>query len=139
MSGVAVIWYLLKTNSPVLAVVPATRIISGDLPIGTGMPAISITQISSVPENGIRINEAGKVHEDRVQVTVYRGESPDAGYPGLKSLLTLVLAACPSQYGSVNGISVQSIIPGAEGPDLPIPDLKIFVRSRDFIVRWVGA
>jgi len=140
MSGVAVVRYLLATNAGVTAVVPAARIVAGDIPIDFAMPAIAVRQISSVPDNRIRANEANKAHTDRVQVTVYRGASPDdAGYPGLKALLDLVLAACPSQRGTLNGVSVQSIVPDIEGPDLPISELSIFTRSRDFIVRWVGA
>lgn len=137
MSGVAVVRYLLANNAGVLAVVPATRIKSGDLPLNTPMPAIAVTQVSSVIQRGIRANETPRVHVDRVQVTVYRADEPaDRGYPGLKTLLDLVLAACPSQYGTVNGVSVQSILPDIEGPDIPIPDISIFTRSRDFIVRW---
>lgn len=135
--GTAVIWYLLAHNSPVLAVVPIAQIMEGDLPLDTPMPAIGIKQISSVPYNLIKTDTSPKLHTDRVQVTAFRGASPgDAGYPGLKSLLALVLAACPSQRGSVNGINVDSIVPDSEGPDLPIDELSIFTRSRDFIVRW---
>ena len=136
-SGVAVVRYLLATNAGVLAVVPAARIMAGDLPLNTVIPAIAVTQIDSIPYNAIRTNETPKLHTDRVQVTVFRKASPDdAGYPGLKSLLNLVLAACPSQRGSVNGIAVDSISPDLEGPDLPIPELSIFTRSRDFIVKF---
>ena len=136
-SGVAVIRYLLANAAAVTAVVPAARIMAGDLPLNTSMPAIAVTQIDSIPYNAIRTNESPKLHTDRVQVTVFRKASPDdAGYPGLKSLLSLVLAACPSQRGSVNGISVDSIVPDIEGPDLPIPELSLFTRSRDFLVRF---
>lgn len=137
MSGVAVIRYLLANNANVLAVVPATRIVAGDLPQGTAIPAIAVTQISSVPHNLLRTNESNKTHTDRVQVTVYRKAEPDdRGYPGLKPLLNLVLAACPSQRGAVNGVAVDSIVPSIEGPDLPIPEQALFSRSRDFIVKF---
>lgn len=143
MSGVAVIRYLLKTNNPVLAIVPAARIIAGDLPLNTVMPAIAVTQISSVPHNTIRINESQKPHTDRVQVSVLfkgpQGTPAGAGYPGVKALLKLVLAACPSQRGTVNGISVDSIIPDIEGPDLSNDEDALYSQSRDFIVRWNGA
>lgn len=140
MSGVAVIWYLLKTNSPVLAVVPAARIMAGDLPINTVLPAISVTQISSVPYNAIRPNETPKVHTDRVQVSVLvkgpQGTPSGLGYPGVKALQALVLAACPSQRGTVNGVVVQSIVPDIEGPDLYDDAIALFSGSRDFLVRW---
>ena len=143
MSGVSVIWYLLKTNSPVLAVVPVARIYAGDLAIGTTLPAISVTQISSVPYNLLRINQAGKVHSDRIQVTCLfkgpEGSPAGTGYPGVRALLLLVLAACPSQRGTVNSISVDSITPDIEGPDLYSEAEALYSGSRDFFVRWVGA
>lgn len=130
----AAIWYLLKTNSAVLAVVPAMRIVCGDLPINTVLPAISVKQISSVPTNLINTNEANKQHADRVQVTaLFKGS-----YPSLKAFMKLILAACPSQRGSINGVTVDSIVPDMEGPDLYDQETDIYSQSRDFIVRWVG-
>ena len=135
--GTAVVWYLLANAAAVTAVVPSTQIMEGDVPVNTPMPAIGVKQISSVPYNLIKTNTTPKVHTDRVQVTAFRGASPgDSGYPGLKSLLTLILAALSSRYGSVNGINVQSITPDVEGPDLSIEPEGIVSRSRDFLVRW---
>lgn len=140
MSGAAAIRYLLANAAAVTAVVPATRIMAGDLPLKTAMPAIAVTQVDSIPRLTVAMTEAKRMHTDRVQVTVFRGATPaDAGYPGLKSLLDLVLAACPNQRGTVNGVAVDSILPDTEGPDLPIPEEFIFTRSRDFIVRWTAA
>ncbi len=140
MSGVSVIRYLLANAASVVAVVPATRIAAGDLPINTALPAITITQISSVPQNGIRINETPKLHSDRVQVTVLvkgpQGSPSGTGYPGARALLKLVLAACPSQRGSVNGIVVDSIVPDLEGPDFYDDSMSLYSGSRDFVVRW---
>ena len=140
MSGVAIIWSLLKTNSAVLAIVPAARIMAGDLPLNTVLPAIAVTQISSVPRNDIRINESPKLHTDRVQVSVLfkgpQGTPAGTGYPGVKALLKLVLAACPSQRGTVNGVVVDSITPDILGPDLSDEEDALYSQSRDFIVRW---
>ena len=143
MSGVAVIRYLLANNAPVLAVVPAARIMAGDLPLNTTLPAISVMQISSIPYNFLRINEANKLHTDRVQVSVLfkgpQGTSAGTGYPGVRALLRLVLAACPSQRGTVNGIVCDSIVPDLEGPDLYDDATALYSASRDFIVKWIGA
>lgn len=140
MSGVAVIRSLLAANSNVIAVVPAARIISGDLPLNTAMPAIGITKVSGVPYRMIDVNAGAKMRIDRVQVTVFRKAPPaDVGYPGLDSLLALVLPACANQRGTVGGISVDSIAPDIEGPDLPIPEMAIFTRSMDFIVHHITA
>jgi hypothetical protein len=142
MSGVSVIRYLLANAAAVTAIVPATRIMAGDLPLNTTLPAIAVTQIVSVPYNTIRINEGLKVHTERVQVSVLckgpQTASPGTGYPGVKALLKLVLAACPSQRGTVNSIAVDSIIPDLEGPDLSDDATALFSQSRDFLVRWTG-
>jgi hypothetical protein len=136
-AGVAVIRYLLANNAPVLAVVPATRIISGELPINTVMPAIGIEHVDSVPINDIRINETPKVWITRVSVRAYRKDEPDdRGYPGLKTLLDLVRTACASQRATINSVNVHYIAPDIEGPDMPLPDVGIFTRTQDFLVRW---
>lgn len=143
MSGVTVIRYLLANNSPVLAVIPATRILAGTLSLKTVLPAISVTQISSVPFNTLRTNEANKLHTDRVQVTWLfkgpQGSPAGSGYPGVRAMSRLVLAACPSQRGTVNGIAVDSIVPESEGPDLSDDAEALYSCSRDFTVKWVGA
>lgn len=142
VSGTAIIRYLLANNTPVTAVIPATRIMAGDLPLNTVLPALSVTQISSVPYNLLRINESHKVHTDRVQVTALfkgpQGSPAGTGYPGVKSLLALVLAACPNQRGTVNSISVDSITPDMAGPDLYDDATALYSGSRDFLVRWIG-
>lgn len=132
MSGVYVIRYLLANAAAVTAVVPVTRIKNGVIPLNTTLPAISVTQISSVPYNTIRINETPKMHTDRVQVTCLSTD-----YAQIKSLLALVLAACPSQCGTVNSVSVDSITPESEGPDLYDQATNIHEGSRDFIVKWL--
>lgn len=132
MSGVYVIRYLLVNAAAVVAVVPAARIKNGVVPLNTATPSISVNQISSVPTNLIRTNETPKLHTDRVQVTAIHSD-----YGSLKALMALILAACPSQRGSVNSISVDSIQPESEGPDLFDPTTNTYECSRDFIVRWL--
>jgi len=140
MSGVAVIRYLLANAAAVTAVVPATRIMAGDLPLKTVMPAISVVQISSLPRNTVKMNEPSVQHTDRVQVSVVfkgpEGTPTGAGYPGVRALLKLVLAACPHTRGAVNGVDVDSILPDIEGPDLQDEATALYSGSRDFIVRW---
>jgi hypothetical protein len=132
MSGVAVIRHLLANAAAVTAMVPATRIKAGVLPLNTPLPAISVTQISSVPYNFVNTNESLRMHTDRVQVT---GLSQD--YASLKALLQLALDACPNQRGTVNTFLVDSIEPAFAGPDLYDQTTNIHESSRDFIVRWL--
>jgi hypothetical protein len=140
MSGVAVVWYLLKTNAAVLAVVPAGRIMAGDLPLNSLMPAIQVNQISSVPRNPLDMTGVLVQHTDRVQVSVLfkgpQGTPTGTGYPGVRGLLRLVLAACPHTRGTVNGVNVDSILPDLEGPDLSDEATALYSGSRDFLVRW---
>lgn len=140
MSGVAVIRYLLANNAALVALVPATRIMAGDLPIKVVLPAISVTQISGTPRNTLAMN-GGKLHSDRVQVTalVKGADQGGGGYSSLDAILSAVFDACPYTRGTVNGIDVDSTKPDIEGPDLSDPATSLLSRSRDFIVRHRGA
>lgn len=143
MSGVAVIRYLLANNAPLLAAMgagAAGRIMAGDLPLNTVMPAISVVQISSMPRNTVKMNEQSVQHLERIQVSVVvrgtQGTPPGGGYPSIRSLLKLVLAACPHTRGMVNNVSVDSILPDVEGPDISDATTALYSGSRDFFVRW---
>lgn len=142
MSGVAVIRYLLANHAGVQVVIPASRIMAGVLPLNTAMPALAVSQISSVPFNLLRSNEPNKMHSDRVQVTALfkgpTGTPAGTGYPGLKAMLKLVLVACPSQRGTVNGVVVDSITPDMEGPDFYDDVAQMHSCSRDFVVKWIA-
>jgi len=139
MSGVTVIRYLLAHDSPVLAVAAADNIAAGDLPLRATLPGIAVAQVSSVPRLTVSMGDRMQ-HTDRVQVSVLvkgTDASPaGTGYPGVKRLLKLVLAACPNKHGSVNGIDVDFILPDSEGPDFHDSELALHSGSRDFIVRW---
>lgn len=140
MSGVAVIRYLLANNAALVAAVPAARIVAGDIPLSTAMPAISVTQISGMPRNDVEMRSAHVLHTDRVQVSVLvrgsQGTPPGGGYPSVRSILRLVFAACPNTYGIVNGVNVDSILPDIEGPDLSDEESALYQGSRDFFVKW---
>lgn len=141
MSGVAVVRYLLANNVALLVKVPAARIMAGDLPINSLLPAISIQQVSSMPRNTVKMVGDGKVqHTDRVQVSVVvkgpQGTPAGEGYPAVRSILRLVLLACPQTRGTVNGFDVDSITPDVEGPDLSDDATALYSGSRDFFVKW---
>lgn len=152
MSGVAVIRYLLANDPAVLAWLVAKsapgaavekQIVLGDAVAGTARPLLLVSQVDSVPLNFIRTNEANKLHTDRVQVTYLfsgpRGSPAGSSiYSDLGAISRLVLAACPSQRGTIAGVFVNSITPAGEGPDLSGED-GLLSRSRDFLVRWSDA
>ncbi|MCR4331282.1 MAG: DUF3168 domain-containing protein, partial [Sulfuricaulis sp.] len=122
MSGVAVVRYLLTQAAAVAAIIPAARIVSGDLPLNTTLPAISVMEISSNPRNTVAMNGSNVLHTERVQVSVLfkgpQGTPAGTGLPGVKGVLALLLAAVPHTHGTVNGFNVVSILPDSEGPDL---------------------
>jgi len=132
MSGVIAIRSLLANNAALLAVVPATKIMAGVIPLDTVLPAIGINHISTISRNTVSMADAGVMATERVQVTVEA-----KSYADQKSILELVRKACPNTHGTVNGIAVDSILPDIAGPDLRDDDLLIFVQSRDFIVKFI--
>lgn len=135
MSGVSVVRYLLANNAPIIALVPAARIVFGELVLGNAvLPAIEVRQISGVPRNTLAMTETGVLHSDRVQVTCLAKT-----WAAKEALMALLLAACPNQRGTVNSVTVDSIIRDIEGPDLSDPATSIYAKSRDFMVRWKTA
>lgn len=132
MSGVRVIWYLLKTDAAVLAKVPAAKILTGTLPVKTVLPAISVRQISGVEPIAVD-HGPGQVRTDRVQVTVLA-----PAYDVKREILDLVRTACATRRGTVNGVNVDAILTDGEGPDLDDPEAKIYEQSRDFLIRWTA-
>ena len=131
MSGVIAIRYILSKNSALVAVVPATKIMAGVIPIATVLPAISVTHISTIERMTVAMT-GGVLATERVQVTVQA-----KSYAAQKSILELVRQACAHQRASINGVAVDSILPEGAGPDLHDDDLTIFMQSRDFIVKFI--
>lgn len=123
--------YLLANNAPIIALVPAARIVYGELALNTVLPAIEVRQISGTPRNTLAMSESGTLHSDRVQVTCLAKT-----WAAKEALMALLLAACPNQRGTVNSVVVDSIIRDNEGPDLSDPATSIYAKSRDFMVRW---
>ena len=126
--------YLLANNAPITALVPAARIVYGELALNTVLPAIEVRQISGTPRNTLAMSETRTLHSDRVQVTCLAKT-----WAAKEALMALLLAACPNQRGTVNSVVVDSIIRDTEGPDLSDPATSIYAKSRDFMVRWTEA
>jgi hypothetical protein len=133
MSGVAVIRHLLANAAPVTAIAPAARTFGGVIPQGTAAPAIGVHQISL--RSFVVLSGAARLHTERVQVTVHA-----LTYAQQRALVAAARAACPCQAGTVNGVDLDSILPGGEGPDgFDGPDPGIYQQTIDFIVKWRGA
>jgi hypothetical protein len=140
MSGVAVVWYLLKTNSPILAVMPAAQIMPGEAPLGAPKPLLLINEIDSHAFKTVR-REATRIRTERVQVSALSNSPaasvPGVGYPQVKSLLMMARTACRNKRGTINSVLVDSITDEGEGPDLFDEVTQLHSQSTDFFVRWI--
>jgi len=130
MSGTAIAWYLMKTNSALLAQVPAARIFCGVIPLNTARPAIGVTSVSGVDADNVAMSGNTLVTE-RVQVTIYA-----TTYPSQKTLLGLVKASLPHTHGAVNGLTCESITPAGDGPDIYDDVTHLFEQSIDRLIKW---
>ena len=130
MSAPAIAWYKLKTNSTLIAQVPAARIFIGPIPLGATLPAISVTSVSNVPSVNVAMSNTTMMTE-RVQVTLYA-----TTYPTQKSILALIRTALVNAHGTVNGFTCESIVPNGEGPDIYDDVTLTFEQSMDYMVRW---
>lgn len=135
MSGAAAVNYLLSNSANLIAAVPAARILTAaTLPLGTSLPAITISSISDSERLDVAMpNSTKKFRTERVQVLVHAADSAQ-----LASILALVRHALPNTRGTVNGVALDSILPELVGPDLSQPEASIYERARDFIVKWHG-
>lgn len=132
MSGTAIARIKLAGNVALTAVVPATRILLGVVPIGTPRPAIGITLVSGIPFKYMAKGSGKTLWSDRIQVTVHADK-----YQTQSEVLALVLAALPSAHGTVGSFTCDSISEDSQGPDFYDSELNIHSGSQDFIVRSI--
>lgn len=130
MSAVAILRALMIANgAATLNEVSANRIVAGDLPQGTILPAITLRKISAVETPVIDAGAADALTHSRVQITAHAKD-----YPGAKRILKQIRAACSFQRGLIAMLRVDCIQPDIEGPDDSNPDAGTYEQSIDFIV-----
>lgn len=130
MNGAAIVRALLLQHAPLVAELPAERIMAGVLPQGIVLPAIGITEISSVDRN-VPSRGATRHVTDRVQVTVLA-----SSYPAQKDLIRLVRAACADRLGDLAGATAVTVHTDGRGPDFRDADTGICMQSQDFRVGY---
>lgn len=130
MSAVAIVRALLVGHAPLTAIVPAARIVAGDVNLDA-LPAIGIREISAVEQD--TVSRAGNsLIRARVQVTVY-AES----YPQQKTILRTTKLGAGVFTGQVAGYAVRSVLREAVGPDMGNSAIPTFEQSRDFMVAYI--
>jgi hypothetical protein len=131
MSGVAIIRELLANWAPLTALVPAGRIYAGQVPQGSVLPAISVSEISVREHQTIARLAQGKTSTARIQVTVLTKD-----YPAMKAALKAAGLGPGVHTGTVKGYSVKAALPDGIGPEIPPIEDGIFEQSRDFLVTF---
>ena len=111
--SVKVIRALLVGAAPVVARVPADRIVAGVVKEDVVLPALGITEVGIVPLSAIDGQAEYSIVTSRVQVTIMA-----QAYPDVKALVDLVRRACNFQRGLIAGVDVVSIVRDTVGPDL---------------------
>jgi hypothetical protein len=130
MSGSAIIRYLLKTNTALIAVVPAARIKVGNIRQGDQLPAISVKKISGDPENTLAMAGTPYLVSHRIQVSLALKHGVDSG-----DVWALIRAALtPKPASPVNGFNVGAILPDSEGPELEDRQAQTDTSSADYMV-----
>ncbi len=128
MSDVKVTCHLLTNNAPLNAVVPAAKIYSGVIPLGTQAPAIGISHISTIRTHSISASGT-ELCRSRVQVTVQA-----ATYPSQKAILKLVREALPNTRGTIASVDLDSLLHELDGPDWYDDASGLYAGSVDYMV-----
>lgn len=131
MKAIHAIRHFLTSDASLIAEVPTDRIKAGTLPLGIGLPAIGIAEISSndrnVPSPGLTRRVTA-----RIQVTVMA-----INYKTQKDLINLVRKACSDKIEETIGDATQVVVlTSGKGPDLTIPNTEIHMQSQDFMVSY---
>lgn len=131
MSGVRAVRYLLANNAVLIATVPAVRIVAGPLPVGSTIPAVSVSGAGANEDIPVDMG-ANRMVSERVQVSVLAKT-----HLSQKDILALVRTALPASRGTVNGVEVDSVMLESEGPDFFDEAELLYMGSLDYMVRFV--
>lgn len=130
MDGVAAVRVALVADAPLIALVPAARIVAGVLPQGATLPAIALQSISkndrNIPNPGVYRHV-----QERVQVTVLAKT-----YPSQQQILRAVRKAAADKFPTVTGLTQVTIHTLTAGPDFMNEEASIHIGSQDFNVTY---
>ena len=129
-SAVKAVRALLVADPALVAVVSPNSIGTGRFQEGTQLPAVIVSHISTNWRTPVT-PDATTFGRSRVQVTVFA-----QSYPSQDALQRLVRHALPPTRGVVNGVALDSIQPGGDGPDMRDDHANIFMGASDFIVTF---
>lgn len=131
MDAVAALRAVLVADAGVLALVPATRIIAGELPQGIELPAISITSVSLRPDKPLA-RETVRAIWERGQLRIVGSSYPEQKAVGRAARRALDYEPDPI----VPGISDVTIIEEGEGPDFYSEATQTYQGTQDYGVSY---
>lgn len=130
-SAVKAVRFLLANNPALAALISADRIVAGRLgPAANLLPALTLMHVSTNRRPVVK-QGATEFCTSRVQVTVHARTYPDQA-----AVQRLVRKALPPTRGLVNGVDVDDIQSGGDGPDIRDDAADIFMGTADFIVTF---
>ncbi len=131
MSGVAAVLSALVADADLLALVPVARIQAGTLPVGTPLPALSVTLVSSSDRN-IVAPSASRFVRERVQVTVMA-----SNFPAQQAIIKAVRGAAADRVAvEVSGLAGVTIHTDGRGADQMSQQAGLFIGTQDFRVTY---
>jgi hypothetical protein len=130
MSAIKIIRALLIADAPLIALVPASRVVAGLPAQGAALSLIALTEVSRVDHNLVK-GAATTRCTARVQVTVMA-----ATYSAQKNLLAAVRHAARDKAGALSGFANTSVQLDGTGPDFMDAEAGIYQQGQDFKVSF---
>lgn len=130
MSSTAIMRALILAHAPVTALVPAARIVAGDVPQGS-LPAIGIREISAYEEDTVG-RRGNSLVRARVQVTAYA-----TSYPQQVAIIKALKLGEGTHTGQIAGYEVRNVLRDIIGPDMGDSLAGTFEQGRDFMVAYI--
>jgi hypothetical protein len=134
MSGVAITRTLLANHAPLLALIPANRIFSGQIPQGSVLPAVGVRSISGREHQTTAMNLPTKLVMERIQVTVY-----GKNFVEMERAFKACSLGRGVYTGTVANFQVRSVLPDYTSPYIGPDGDEIHEQSRDFMVTFIEA
>lgn len=135
MSGSAIVRALLAASTRVTALVPAARIIAGQIRQSTVLPAIGVTPVGGFEKApSLARNLSQQMTEERVQVTVWA-----KSYMEAEKIVKAASLGPGVHTGIVVGFTVRAVLPSSFGPYIGPQGDDIHQCSRDFVVTFMEA
>ncbi|WCT75034.1 hypothetical protein PQ455_07415 [Sphingomonas naphthae] len=131
MSAVEIIGAVLAADAAFVAAVPEGQFDYWDLPQGTPLPSVLLTEISRVEPPALSGKTLGPVIE-RIQATVRANSGEER-----KAILDLIRDACRGRTGTIAGCLNVAVLLAGDGPQFKDADAAIYIGSTDLRVSFI--